>query len=118
MVRRRTVGWMSYCVFHRAPIEWSRRRGVHMFRFRMESDGGSFAHYAGQISFTICKQSIRRTRMKRLRGAIRDLWRDEDGAALVEYAVLVALIAVIAIIFITSLGKKISNKFSEIDARL
>lgn len=56
--------------------------------------------------------------MKRLNGAIRDLWRKDDGAALVEYALLVALIAVVAIIFVTTVGKKVSNKFSEIETKL
>jgi pilus assembly protein Flp/PilA len=56
--------------------------------------------------------------MKALNGALRDLWRKDDGAALVEYAILIALIAVVAVIFISSLGKKISNKFSELDSKL
>ena len=56
--------------------------------------------------------------MKQLKGAIRTLWREDDGAALVEYAVLVALIAIVAVIFITAVGTKISNKFSELDAKL
>lgn len=56
--------------------------------------------------------------MKRFKGAIRDLIRGEEGAALVEYAVLVALIAIVAVIFITAVGTKISNKFSELDAKL
>ena len=56
--------------------------------------------------------------MKNLAIAVRNFIREDDGAALVEYAILVALIAVIAIIFVTSLGKKVSNKFSEIDSKL
>jgi len=56
--------------------------------------------------------------MKNLTTAVRKFIREDDGAALVEYAILVALIAVIAIIFVTSLGKKVSNKFSEIDSKL
>jgi len=56
--------------------------------------------------------------MKNLTTAVRKFIREDDGAALVEYAILVALIAVIAIIFVTSLGKKVSAKFSEIDSRL
>ena len=38
--------------------------------------------------------------------------RDERGASLVEYALLVALIAVVCIVAITVLGKKVSTKFS------
>ena len=38
--------------------------------------------------------------------------RSERGASLVEYALLVALIAVVCIVAITVLGKNASTKFS------
>ena len=44
--------------------------------------------------------------------------REEDGAALVEYGILIALIAVVCIILVALVGNKISAKFSEIDARM
>ena len=40
--------------------------------------------------------------------------RDERGASLVEYALLVALIAVICIVAIAFLGKSASSKFSNV----
>ena len=40
--------------------------------------------------------------------------RDERGASLVEYALLVALIAVICIVAIAFLGKSASSKFSSV----
>jgi pilus assembly protein Flp/PilA len=40
--------------------------------------------------------------------------RDEEGASLVEYALLVALIAVVCIAAITLLGNNASTKFSEV----
>jgi pilus assembly protein Flp/PilA len=39
---------------------------------------------------------------------------DERGASLVEYALLVALIAVVCIIAITFLGGEASSKFSDV----
>jgi len=39
---------------------------------------------------------------------------DERGASLVEYALLVALIAVICIVAIAFLGQSASNKFSTV----
>ena len=39
---------------------------------------------------------------------------DEKGASLVEYALLVALIAVVCIAAITLLGNNASTKFSEV----
>ena len=38
----------------------------------------------------------------------------ERGASLVEYALLVALIAVVCIAAVTLLGKNASNKFSQV----
>ena len=39
---------------------------------------------------------------------------EDDGASLVEYALLVALIAVVAIVAITVVGEQVSENFSEI----
>lgn len=44
--------------------------------------------------------------------------KDEEGASLVEYALLVALIAIIAIVAIRALGTKVSSNFSEIAGQL
>ena len=43
---------------------------------------------------------------------------DERGASLVEYALLVALIAIVCIAAVTALGESASAKFSEIDSGL
>ena len=40
--------------------------------------------------------------------------RNEDGAALAEYGLLVALIAVVCVVAITALGTNISTAFSSI----
>ncbi len=40
--------------------------------------------------------------------------RNEDGAALAEYALLVALIAVVCVVAVTALGTQISTAFSQI----
>jgi pilus assembly protein Flp/PilA len=42
--------------------------------------------------------------------------RDEEGAALAEYALLVALIAVVCVIGVTALGTSVSAAFSTIAA--
>ena len=44
--------------------------------------------------------------------------RSERGAALVEYALLVALIAVVCIAAITLLGKSASDKFSKVGGQI
>jgi pilus assembly protein Flp/PilA len=40
--------------------------------------------------------------------------RNQDGAALAEYALLVALVAVVCIVAITTLGTQASTQFSKI----
>ena len=44
--------------------------------------------------------------------------QDEDGAALVEYGLLLGLIAVICIVAIQLVGNEVSNAFSSIAAAL
>ncbi|MGI8755178.1 MAG: Flp family type IVb pilin [Acidimicrobiales bacterium] len=43
---------------------------------------------------------------------------DERGASLVEYAVLVALIAVVCIVAVTFLGKSASSKFDKVGSSI
>ena len=49
-----------------------------------------------------------------MRKLINRFRRDEEGAALVEYGMLVGLIAVICVAAVTLLGKDVSNAFSAI----
>ena len=44
--------------------------------------------------------------------------KSERGAAMVEYALLVALIAIVAIAALKVLGEQVSENFSEIDSEL
>ncbi|MFQ5554027.1 MAG: Flp family type IVb pilin [Acidimicrobiia bacterium] len=52
--------------------------------------------------------------MLRMWTAIQSRLSSEEGASLVEYALLVALIAVVAIVAISVVGEKVSSTFSEI----
>ncbi len=40
--------------------------------------------------------------------------RDEEGASMVEYALLVALIAIVAILAVTAVGGAVRDNFQEI----
>jgi pilus assembly protein Flp/PilA len=44
---------------------------------------------------------------------LRDFVSNEEGAALAEYGILVAFIAIVAITAVTFFGSKLSAKFSE-----
>lgn len=50
--------------------------------------------------------------MSRIKLAARRFMKDEEGAALAEYGILVAFIAIVAITAVTFFGSKISAKFS------
>jgi pilus assembly protein Flp/PilA len=49
---------------------------------------------------------------------VLDHERDEDGQGMVEYALILVLIAVVVIVVLTTLGKKVSNVFSNISSGL
>jgi pilus assembly protein Flp/PilA len=51
--------------------------------------------------------------MAKLQNAVKGFVRGEDGAALAEYGILVAFIAIVAIVAVTFFGSKISAKFSQ-----
>ena len=56
--------------------------------------------------------------MTTAKNVIRNLIDNEDGAALVEYGMLVSLIALICILAVKSVGTKISAAFQGINASL
>jgi pilus assembly protein Flp/PilA len=53
-----------------------------------------------------------------MRKIINRFRRDDEGAALVEYGMLVGLIAVICVVAVTTLGTEVSTAFSKIAAAL
>ena len=57
-------------------------------------------------------------RLLALRKYLRSLIRNERGAALVEYGMLVGLIAVLCVASITSLGQHVQAAFTSISTSL
>jgi pilus assembly protein Flp/PilA len=53
-----------------------------------------------------------------LRQLVNRFRRNEDGAALAEYGLLVALIAVVCVVAITALGTQVNIAFSKIASAL
>jgi pilus assembly protein Flp/PilA len=49
---------------------------------------------------------------------IKKLWRDEEGATMVEYALMLALIAIVAILVVTALGQKVATTFDNAQQKL
>ncbi len=44
--------------------------------------------------------------------------RDEDGAAMVEYALLVALVALVAIVGVSAMGTSLNAQFAKISCKI
>lgn len=51
--------------------------------------------------------------MVRIESMVQRFARDEEGAALAEYGILIAFIAIVAITAVTFFGDKIKAKFSQ-----
>jgi pilus assembly protein Flp/PilA len=47
---------------------------------------------------------------------LKSLLRDDQGATMVEYGIMVALIAAVCIAVVTTLGSNVSNAFSNVNA--
>lgn len=52
--------------------------------------------------------------MKHVAQIVGAFWRDEDGQDLLEYALLVALIALVAVAGVTAAGVEVGNIFNAI----
>lgn len=59
-----------------------------------------------------------RTAALRVAIALRPVRDDERGASLVEYALMLALIAMVCIAAVSALGSTVSGSFSEMDSEL
>ncbi len=44
--------------------------------------------------------------------------KDEDGATMVEYGLMVALIAVVLIVVVTSVGNSLSSMFNDVNTAI
>ncbi|MFZ2170739.1 MAG: Flp family type IVb pilin [Methylococcaceae bacterium] len=56
--------------------------------------------------------------MKNLKHCIKKFSKNEEGATMVEYAIMVALIAIISIAVITGLGQEVNQTFSVVNSAL
>ena len=56
--------------------------------------------------------------MKHLATFASRFLREDDGATLVEYGLLVALIAAVCVVIIKSLGTKVNAGFTNVNAQL
>ena len=50
--------------------------------------------------------------------ALKSMLADETGATMVEYGIMVALIAAVCIVLISTLGGKVSTAFSSVNSAI
>ena len=77
---------------------------------------GKMSYGGGLNEILICavapKYISRRFEMNTVMTRARAFIRDDEGAALAEYAILIAFIAIVCIVAVTFFGSKISTKFA------
>lgn len=53
-----------------------------------------------------------------MKGIVKKFLNDESGATMVEYAILVALISIAAIVVIAAVGVKINSTFQKVNSNM
>jgi pilus assembly protein Flp/PilA len=53
-----------------------------------------------------------------MKNFLRALWLDETGAAMVEYALVVALVALVAIVGVAAVGTNVNAQFQKISCKI
>ena len=56
--------------------------------------------------------------MRKLIEKAKSLVRDDEGATMVEYAIMVALIAIVALLAVQTLGGKVSTTFTSVGDKM
>jgi pilus assembly protein Flp/PilA len=56
--------------------------------------------------------------MKEEKTMFRRIWKNEDGQAMVEYGLIIALIAVVVIAIVAAIGTTLRDKFDLINTEL
>ena len=49
---------------------------------------------------------------------LKKLWNDEEGQGMVEYGLIIALIAIVAIVGLRALGISVGDMFNSVDTEL
>lgn len=56
--------------------------------------------------------------MQKVMSTARRFWKDESGATMVEYGIMIAVIAAVSILIISSIGTKTNAAFEKVDTQL
>lgn len=56
--------------------------------------------------------------VEEMKTLVKQLWSEEDGATIIEYVLLAALIAVVAIAAITTLGNNVKGQYENVAGKV
>jgi pilus assembly protein Flp/PilA len=56
--------------------------------------------------------------VKQMLNRIKELFKDEEGATMVEYALMVALIAVVLVTVVTEIGRRTNVAFTKVQSAM
>lgn len=110
------TGWTVLCLLggRLADCHHGRRdEGYGYFHPRPRATPADFTRRSQSGQFFIYCMTLTGILVNRLSSAGTQFLNDDDGAALAEYGILVAFIAIVAIVAVTFFGSKVSAKFSE-----
>lgn len=54
----------------------------------------------------------------RMISTVKNVFRNDEGATMVEYGIMVALIAAVCIAVVSTLGQSVNNAFSNVNASI
>jgi pilus assembly protein Flp/PilA len=69
----------------------------------------------GRLAAALCREGFRKENAMNL---VKRFLQNEDGPTATEYAVMLALIIIVALTAITTLGQKVESIFTNVEAKL
>jgi pilus assembly protein Flp/PilA len=79
---------------------------------------GYFNTYHGERLGVFCQFACRQLEMKTVKKLIRQLWTEESGQDVAEYAVMLAVILVIVIGTVRLIGTNANTVFSQVGSQM
>ncbi len=85
----------------------------------LDAGGASIPSFGKRSFVTFGRKEVKQvSHFRRIAARLRQTWRDVDGQGLAEYALILALIAIVAIVGLIFLGSQVSSKLSVIGSTI
>jgi pilus assembly protein Flp/PilA len=107
----------SKCSLHSVTLQ-QRLNAAYFKRWRARARGAAGTLKKSRPLRTGARCHLKFTKKGEIQMMLRRLFKEEEGQTLVEYGLLVALIALVVIAALMILGQKVANTFNAINATL